>query len=174
MAAQSSAPKGESGQAGLPEGFDVKRPQRGARDGYYYEFIELNKAYSRIIESMQGTYDPRLRRIVRQMIGTVVDDNLQIFLWNLIDGIEHNIDKDTSLKPEARNNAKMDLCDLILGQISSYYDQFVGVTHRLKAGVATPPPGSNDDEMELSEEDCKKLYDASTSLLLPQSIEADK
>jgi hypothetical protein len=134
-------------QAGLPEGFDVNRPMRGSKDGYFFLWLDLNKQYGEIANSMdKENYDPRLYRKIRHMIATITDDSIRLYAWNLLDGTIHQIEKDTKLDtPQKKNKAIMDTCDIILGEIWSFYDQFVGVTHRLRLGNADAPPGSEDD-----------------------------
>jgi len=133
--------------SGLPADFEINRPQRGSRDGYFYLWLELNKQYGEITNSMQGgRYDPRIYRKVRHMIATITDDSLRLYAWNLLDGTLNQIKKDTHLMTvEQKNDAIMDLCDVILGEVWSFYDQFMGVTHRLRVGTATPPDSKEND-----------------------------
>lgn len=144
---ESGPPGGKSPE--LPSDFDINRPQRGARDGYFYLWIELNKQYGEIINTMpSGRYDPRLKRKVRQMIATVVDDNVQLKCWNMFEGAIHNINNDTTLKTtDERNEVIMDICDIVVGQIWSFYDQFMGVSHRLLAGNAKAPASTAEQDL---------------------------
>lgn len=158
----SETPPSQGIKPDLPGDFDINRPQRGARDGYFYLWIELNKQYGEIINTMQtGRYDPRIKRKVRQMIATVVDDNTQLWLWNVFEGALHNITTkpgmrfdekekewvEVKLTAEEKNELIMDLCDLIVGQIWAFYDQFMGVSHRLKMGNARPPETTAEEDM---------------------------
>ena len=136
---------------GLPEGFDVNRPQRGARDGYYQLWLEMNKEYMKIIANMgDKRYDARIPRMVRHMIASITDDSIRLYAWNLFDSTMYNIRKKTpELSVEERSELIMDMCDVILGEIGAFYDQFAGVTHRLRMGNAKPPEGMEDDNGEL-------------------------
>lgn len=138
---------------GLPADFEINRPQRGSRDGYFYLWLELNKQYGEITNSMKsGGYDPRIYRKVRHMIATITDDSIKLYAWNLLEGTIHNIKTDKTLDtPAKQGEAIMDTCDIILGEVWSFYDQFMGVTHRLRMGNANPPPGSEDDEVGVVE-----------------------
>lgn len=146
MAKQVSPSKPQPSAGALPQDFDVNRPQRGARDGYFYLWIELNKQYGDICNSMDGgRYDPRLYRKIRHMIGTITDDSIRLYAWNLLDGAINNIKNDTTLQTDSqKHEALMDICDVMLGEIWSFYDQFMGVTHRLRMGNTRPP--NEDDE----------------------------
>lgn len=137
----------------LPPDFDVNRPQRGSRDGYFYLWIELNKQYGEIVNSMDdGRYDPRIYRKIRQMIATITDDSIRLYAWNLLDKTIYTIKTDSSYKTEKeRHEAIMDTCDIILGEIWAFYDQFMGVTHRLRMGNTRPPDESEDEAIGVVE-----------------------
>lgn len=121
---------------------------RGSRDGYFFLWLDLNKKYAEIVVSMENKrYDPRLPRIIRQMIATITDDSIRLFAWNMFDKTINQIRNDKSLKTEeSKTDLIMDMCDILLGELWAYYDQFMGVTHRLRAGEATPPQGMEEDE----------------------------
>ena len=144
---QSPPASGGSG-VGLPADFEVNRPQRGSRDGYFYLWLELNKQYGEITNSMVGgRYDTRIYRKIRHMISTITDDSIRLYAWNLLDGTIHQIKNDKSLTTaEQKNDAIMDTCDIILGEVWSFYDQFMGVTHRLRMGNASPPEGQEEND----------------------------
>jgi hypothetical protein len=131
----------------LPNDFDVNRPMRGSKDGYFYLWLDLNKQYGEIANSMTGKYDPRIYRKIRHMIATITDDSIRLYAWNLFDSTMNNIQNDPKLSTESmKNDAIMDMCDILLGEIWSFYDQFVGVSHRLLVGNAKPPEGTEDDD----------------------------
>ncbi len=140
-----AAPPSQSRQ--LPQDFDVNRPMRGSKDGYFYLWLDLNKQYGEIANSMTSKYDPRIYRKIRHMIATITDDSIRLYAWNLLDGTMNQIENDPKLKSEsAKNDAVMDMCDVILGEIWSFYDQFVGVSHRLLVGNAKAPTTEEEDE----------------------------
>ncbi len=131
----------------LPQDFDVNRPMRGSKDGYFYLWLDLNKQYGEIANSMTSKYDPRIYRKIRHMIATITDDSIRLYAWNLLDSTMHQIENDPKLKSEsAKNDAVMDMCDVLLGEIWSFYDQFVGVSHRLLVGNAKAPTSEEEDE----------------------------
>jgi len=140
-----AAPPSQSRQ--LPQDFDVNRPMRGSKDGYFYLWLDLNKQYGEIANSMTSKYDPRIYRKIRHMIATITDDSIRLYAWNLLDSTMNQIENDPKLKSEsAKNDAVMDMCDILLGEIWSFYDQFVGVSHRLLVGNAKAPTYEEEDE----------------------------
>ena len=97
-----------------------------------------------------GKYDPRIYRKIRHMIATITDDGIRLYAWNLLDGTLNQIKKDKLLiTSDQKNDAIMDTCDIILGEIWAFYDQYMGVSHRLRMGNANPPPGTEDDNEEV-------------------------
>jgi hypothetical protein len=138
----------------LPENFDVNRPMRGAKDGYMWRWFDLDRDYSRIISNMADKrYDQRIPRLTRHMISTVVDDNIRLYLFNLYDKTMNNIQNDPELGTEQKKaDAIMDACDWFIGEIWAFYDQFTGVTHRLRVGNAKGPDETKSEIIEASDE----------------------
>jgi hypothetical protein len=133
-------------QQGRPDDFEVNRPMRGAKEGYTWRWFDLDREYSKIISNMgDKRFDQRIPRLTRHMISTITDDNIKLYLFNLYDKAMDDIRKDKTLKTEQeRADLIMDICDVFVGEVWSFYDQFAGVTHRLRVGNANPPPGTEE------------------------------
>ena len=112
---------------------EINSPQRGSKDGYLQLFFISRQQLGRIIEQTQGVSDPRVLMYTKFMISSITDDELRGKAWEFLnEGLEKINDEPWSA--EEKSKAIFNLCIELQGHISAFYDQFLGITHRLKAG----------------------------------------
>jgi len=120
---------------------ELSSPLRDGPQGYmatwYMAYLNLN----RLIASpdMQGYTDPRIEMSVRHHITLITDDAKR---QDAIDMLEEEIKRLVKLgdSNEERGRALFIACMNIEGAIAGWFDEFMGVSHKLTVGIATPPP----------------------------------
>lgn len=112
---------------------EINSPQRGSKDGYLQLFFISRQQLGRIIEQTQGVSDQRVLMYTKFMVSSITDDTLRKEAQDfLMKGLEEIAEEDASA--EDKNKMIFNLCMDLQGHITAFYDQFLGITHRLKAG----------------------------------------
>jgi hypothetical protein len=118
----------------------IDKPERGAKEGYLTTWYNQRRGLDMVIVNSNGISDHRIRLYVRAMISGIVDDTIRAqalaYFDNEIKKISEMKDEnDRKISIEEQNQRIADFCcGEMAGHVSSFYDQFVGVTHRLKLG----------------------------------------
>jgi len=114
--------------------FSVNRPEATARDEYLYlwQTYEINLAH--LICNSDVKFDPRIPRMVRFMISLIAHDNIRYKAEECFDNalLYANGRKDLSL--DERNEMILRISATMCGNLTSYVDQFKGLSHQLKVG----------------------------------------
>ena len=113
---------------------EMNSPQRGSKEGYLQLFFISRQQLGRIIENMQSITDPRVVTYTRFMISSIPDDELRIKAEDEFEAAMSEINK-KSISNEAKAEEKLIFCMQIQGDIVAFYDQFLGITHRLRIGM---------------------------------------
>jgi len=113
----------------------LEKPERGAKDGYLQKFYNESNNLSGVIRESDGISDHRIRLMTLKMIGGITDDTIRAktfeFFFNEIKKISENPEWSADKKNEEIANF---CCGQMQGHITAFYDQFLGITHRLKLG----------------------------------------
>ena len=118
-----------------PDNIMLDKPERGSKDGYLQTFNNMRMQFGKIIVESNGVSDHRIRLYTLSAISTVTDDNLR---KTMFDYFQQEIEKINKLDigVDERNQRIADFCvGEMWGQITSFYDQFLGITHRLRLGT---------------------------------------
>ena len=113
----------------------LDKPQRGAKDGYLQLFFVSRQQMGRIIsDENTGVTDHRIVTYTKYLISSITDDEIRFTIMKKYkDGL-----LEIKHKPE-NNEVKfgevVDLSMEVLGDVTAFYDEFLGITHRLKLGV---------------------------------------
>jgi hypothetical protein len=115
------------------ESISLNTPQMGGKDGYLQLFFLSRQQFGRIIEEAGGPSDKRLLMFTRFMISSVVNDVIRASLEDEISEIE----KEVALLGTNEERAEALFVELmrIQGDVSAYFDQFLGISHRLRVGT---------------------------------------
>jgi hypothetical protein len=111
----------------------LEKPERGAKDGYLVTFFNSKTQLNRIIAETNGV--DRVRLMTLSMIASMTDDTIRQKTFDYFDMKINEInasDKSADEKNQAINDF---CCGPMQGHITSYYDQFLGISHRLKLGT---------------------------------------
>lgn len=113
----------------------LDKPQRGSKDGYLQLFFISRQQLGRIISDTEfSRTDYRLVIYTKYLISSITDDDIRDQVMkkyqNMITEAKQN-HKDN----ESRYDALVDATMEVLGDITAFYDEFMGVTHRLKVGL---------------------------------------
>ena len=122
------------------ESIILEKPERGAKDGYLTTWYNERRGLDSVIVQSNGISDHRIRLYVRAMISGIVDDDIRKQALKYFDNTIKEIkntkgDDGRLLSVDEQNQMIADFCcGEMAGHVSSFYDQFVGVSHRLKLG----------------------------------------
>jgi len=118
----------------IPEGgLDLGIPTRGAKEGYLGLYFASRQQLGVVIGNLQGVSDRRLEVFTRFMISGVTDrevrDKMRTRLNELL--------KEAGDRQDAEDRARAAIAAYmeVLGEVTEWYDDFLGITHRLVIGT---------------------------------------
>ena len=123
------------------EDITLEKPQRGSKDGYLQAFFNASQQMNRIIAESNGIADFRFRLYTLKMIAGITDDKIRKEMFDFFEQELNNIlnmkdDEGRPLSTDERNQKIADFCcGEMQGHIVAWYDQFMGITHRLSLGT---------------------------------------
>lgn len=113
----------------------LDKPERGAKDGYLTMFFQMNVQMGRLISDSNGISDPRIRMYTLKMISTITDDQIRKRAYDTFNARLQQI-REEGGDVDIQNQKICDFCvGEMQGHITSWFDQFIGITHRLRLGV---------------------------------------
>lgn len=113
----------------------LEKPERGAKDGYLQKFYNESNSLSGVIRDSNGISDHRIRLMTLKMIGGITDDTIRAKAFEFFNGKIKEINDNTEWSADKKNEEIANFCcGEMQGHITSFYDQFLGITHRLKLG----------------------------------------
>ena len=113
----------------------LDKPQRGAKDGYLQLFFVSRQQMGRIIsDEYGGATDYRLVTYTKYMISSITDDTIRETVRKKYNDKLHEI-KQTSSDNQDRFDKTVEASMEIMGDVTAFFDEFMGITHRLKVGV---------------------------------------
>jgi hypothetical protein len=114
---------------------EFDRPTRGSKDGYLQLYFISRQQLGRIIsDPSQSSTDGRIVTYTKFLISSITDDEIRDtvrkkYLKTIEDINNENYDNDI------RHEKIIDACMEVLGDINAFYDEFLGISHRLKVGL---------------------------------------
>ena len=122
------------------EGIIIDKPERGAKEGYLQSYFNSSQQMNRVISESNGISDHRIRLLTLKMIAGITDDDIRkqtfdYFTQELAKINEMKDDGGRNLSADEKNQKIADFCcGEMQGHIIAWYDQFMGITHRLRLG----------------------------------------
>jgi hypothetical protein len=114
----------------------LDKPQRGAKDGYLQLFFVSRQQMGRIIsDESGGATDFRIVTYTKYLISSITDDTIRETVRKKYNDKLGEI-KVKNLDNQQRFDETVEASMEILGDVTAFYDEFLGITHRLKIGVA--------------------------------------
>lgn len=113
----------------------LDKPQRGAKDGYLQLFFISRQQMGRIIsDEYGGATDYRIVTYTKYLISSITDDTIRA---NVMEKYKTTLDKikNKNIDNQAKFDEIVDASMDVLGDVTAFYDEFLGVTHRLRVGV---------------------------------------
>jgi hypothetical protein len=127
--------------ATVADSIQIDKPERGSKDGYLQTFFNTSLQMNRLIAEGNGISDPRIRLFTLKMISSITDDVIRKtafdYFFQQIDTIMVMKDPISGklLSMDERNQKIADFCcGEMQGHITAWYDEYMGITHRLKLG----------------------------------------
>lgn len=118
------------------ENIILEKPERGAKDGYLQRFYGSSAMMDSVIRDSNGIADHRLRLLTLKMIAGITDDTVRELAFKYFYAEIEKINKTPDISSEEKNQRIADFCcGRMQGHIVAFYDQFLGITHRLKLGT---------------------------------------
>ena len=112
----------------------LEKPERGAKDGYLSMFYNSSQQMNRVIAESNGISDHRIRLLTLKMIAGITDDTIREDAFEYFNMRIDEINKTGKSADEKNQEIANFCCGEMQGHIVSFYDQFLGITHRLKLG----------------------------------------
>ena len=113
----------------------LEKPERGAKDGYLSMFYNSSQQMNRVIAESNGISDHRIRLLTLKMIAGITDDTIREDAFRYFTDKINEINNREGPSAEEKNQEIANFCcGEMQGHITSFYDQFLGITHRLKLG----------------------------------------
>ena len=117
------------------EDVEIEKPQRGSKDGYLDSFYNASHALNTVIKESNGISDHRIRLMTLKMIAGITDDTIRDKAFDYFFSEIEKINNTPGWSAEKKNQEIADFCcGKMQGHIISFFDQFLGITHRLKLG----------------------------------------
>lgn len=114
-----------------PGGVDVGLPKKTAKEGYLTNYFITKQHLSSAIHEFKGPSDPRLRLYTYLLISDIVDDERRRAIYARFTKMIANILKNKELDGEDKSWKIVEAVVVTLGDISSFYDEYLGVsTHQ--------------------------------------------
>ena len=114
--------------------FGLNRPEATAKDEYLFlwQNAEINLAH--IIATSEVKFDPRIPRMVRYMISLIANDKTRKKAEQRFDETVTKANSRKDLSLDERNEDIFKISMTMNGELTSYVDQFKGLSHQLKIG----------------------------------------
>ena len=117
------------------EAIILEKPERGAKDGYLSMFYNSSQQMNRVIAESNGISDHRIRLLTLKMIAGITDDTIRKQAFEYFNKKIEEINNAPGKSADDKNQEIANFCcGEMQGHIVAFYDQFLGITHRLKLG----------------------------------------
>jgi hypothetical protein len=104
----------------------LSMPRKSAHDIYLIDATNTLSKFNQIVFSLTGVTDPRVVPYTRQCINIVLDDtirnNLRVALKEALEYIN-----DCNLDPAMKGDLQIEVCQMAIGEVRSYLDEFIGL-----------------------------------------------
>lgn len=115
-----------------PNGVDIGLPKKSAKDGYLANYFITKQHLASAIHEFKGPSDPRLRLYTYQLISDIVDDDRRRAIYSRFTKMVANTLNNSSLDGDEKSWKIVEAVFITLGDISAFYDEFLGVTTHQK------------------------------------------
>ena len=121
----------------VAQSIEIDKPQRGAKDGYLQAYFQASQQMNRVIAESNGISDHRIRLLTLKMIAGITEDGIRKQVLEFFDTEIAKIENTSGLSADEKNQQIANFCcGEMQGHIVAWYDQFMGITHRLRLGEA--------------------------------------
>ena len=110
-------------------------PKRGAKEGYLMLFFSARASLGNIIAQMEDATDPRFLMFTKFLISSITDDDIRDVIWKKLEKKLQEIDAGAGTN-EDKAKKRNDFCMEILGDVTAFYDEFMGISHTIRIGLS--------------------------------------
>lgn len=108
-------------------------PKKGAKDGYLMLFFSARNELGNIINGWKDWTDPRIIIYTKFLITGITDDEIRAkVMLKLNDKLKEIEEKKLSNDKASKEN--IDACVEVLGDITAFYDEYLGISHSINVG----------------------------------------
>jgi len=137
---------------------DLGSSWKGSKDGYIQNYFQARQSYSQILSQVTSYADPRINLMTEFIISSITDDHVRYEMYELKKKLHAERIRELDDPTETEKaEALASVCLYMLGEITSWYDEFLGITNSQTYDVIgkapdeeNPPEGWN--EVESTEE----------------------
>ncbi len=117
-------------------------PKRSGHEFYLGQIMGTIRVFTNIIANMQNISDARIIPAARQCIITISDDKIRYMMLGTFRAALVDIEKDKTLSIEKKSSQIIEVCQIVIGEVYSYADEFLGISKvNVVAPLATFPMG---------------------------------
>lgn len=128
---------------------DLGAPMRGSKDGYLQHFFISRQIFNQKLATATSIRDPFISLNTDFIISSVTDESARADLHKKKKEYYNEIIKDLGTgdpSEEEKAQALAEACMKVLGDVTSWFDEFLAITHTQTYGVCGVQPGEEEDE----------------------------
>jgi len=128
---------------------DLGAPMRGSKDGYLQHFFISRQIFMQKLATATSIRDPFISLNTGYLISSVTDADAREDLYKKKrEYYEQKLQELNSDDPseEEKAQALAEACMMVLGDVTSWFDEFLAITHSQTYGVCGVLPGEDEDE----------------------------
>lgn len=128
-------------------GIDLGAPLRGGKDGYLQSYFMARQIFAQMLATTGTIKDPRISIYTDFLISMITDreDREQIYAQKS-QYFKENLNGLADPSEDEKAQATAEACMKVLGDVTSWFDEFLAITHRQTYGVCGIQPGEEEDE----------------------------
>jgi len=122
----------ESGQSGGSGPINLGIPMRGTKDGYLQNYFQTRQTFAQMLVNVDNVRDPRITLYTDFLISGITDAKDRELLYLMkADYYKKQINEldDDDPSEEQKGVALATACMRVLGDVSSWFDEFLAITH---------------------------------------------
>ena len=107
-------------------------PMRGTKDGYLQSYFQTRQTFAQMLANVDNVRDPRITLYTDFLISGITDSEDRILLYEMKTDYYNEQIKlldDDDPSEEQKGIALAAACMRVLGDVSSWFDEFLAITH---------------------------------------------
>jgi hypothetical protein len=143
---------------GADDKINLNAPWRGAKDGYLQHYFITRENMSRILMNVTSYCDPRIPLMTEFFISGITDDKCRELLFSRKESkYQEYLEEISDPGSDDLAYAMSKACLRVLGDITAWYDEFLGITNTQTFDVIRSQEGEEECDY-----DCESDYDCAS------------